>query len=243
MKLMQSVFLGALIALGASGAKAEEAPAAVTERLAALFEDHKVQSLQKAPVDGFYEAIIGSDVFYVSADGNYLMHGNLYDVQNGLVNLTDARRDGLRKEAMASVGEDRMIIFGPSDAEHTITVFTDIDCGYCRKLHGEIEKYNEAGIRVRYLFYPRSGPDTPSFAKATSVWCADDRQQAMTAAKAGEEVEPRECENPVLAHFQLGQEVGVTGTPALVLENGQLVPGYIPAERLKLMLDAAAAGS
>ena len=243
MNRLQHFILGAAVALGAQSVSATDAPAALTERLKTLFPDQEVHSIEETPVAGLYETILGSELFYFSGDGNYLIHGSLFDLQNGVMNLTEERRNGLRKDAIAAVGEDSMIVFGPQDAKHTITVFTDIDCGYCRKLHSEMAQYGEEGIRVRYLSYPRSGPGTASFAKAISVWCADDREAAMTRAKAGDEVEGRECENPVLAHFELGREVGVSGTPALVLDSGQLVPGYVPAKRLKLMLDQAAEGA
>ena len=130
-----------------------------------------------------------------------------------------------------------MIVFSPKEVKHTISVFTDIDCGYCRKLHNEMHKYNELGIKVRYLAYPRSGPGTPSFIKAENVWCADDRQQALTDAKNGKEVKSKACDNPVKQEFLIGTQVGVTGTPAIFLENGQLLPGYFPAERLIKILE------
>lgn len=243
MKRLQNLLLSGVLAAAAPLAWADETADAVRARLAALLPGQEISSLEKAPLDNFYEAVIGGEVLYVSADGNFMLHGSLYDLRQGLVNVTEERRNGLRLEALGGIAEDQMIVFGPEDAAHTITVFTDIDCGYCRKLHSEMAQYNENGIRVRYLAFPRSGPGTESFKKAESVWCADDRQRALTAAKNGDAVEARECENPVLKEYELGREVGVSGTPALVLENGQLVPGYVPAARLRAMLDAAAAGA
>ena len=243
MKRLQNILLaGAMVAAAQTGS-ADEGADVVRGRLAAVFPDQAITSLEKAPLDGFYEAVLGGEVFYVSADGDYLLHGNLYDVRKSPVNLTDERRNALRLVALGDMAEDEMIVFGPKDAAHTVTVFTDIDCGYCRKLHAEIGQYGENGIRVRYLAFPRSGPGSESFTKAESVWCAGDRQQAMTAAKKGDEIEPRKCDNPVQKQYDLGRQVGVTGTPALVLENGQLVPGYVPAARLRAMLDAATAGA
>jgi thiol:disulfide interchange protein DsbC len=131
------------------------------------------------------------------------------------------------------------VIFAPDKPKHTVTVFTDIDCGYCRKLHREIDGYLKAGIRVRYLFFPRAGLGSESFNEAVSVWCAADRQQAMTDAKAGKPIEAKTCENPVIDHMQLGESLQISGTPAIVLESGDLVPGYVPAERLAAMLQAA----
>jgi thiol:disulfide interchange protein DsbC len=119
-------------------------------------------------------------------------------------------------------------------------VFTDIDCGYCRKLHNEMAKYNAEGITVRYMPYPRSGLNTPSYYKAVSVWCSDDRRDALTRAKAGKDVPRATCDNPVQASLELGHQLGVTGTPALVLEDGQLLPGYVPAKKLSQVLDQQA---
>jgi thiol:disulfide interchange protein DsbC len=139
------------------------------------------------------------------------------------------------------VPESEMVIFGADDAKHTITVFTDIDCGYCRKLHREIDDYNKENIRVRYLFYPRAGVGSPSYDKAVSVWCADDRKQAMTDAKSGKTLESKSCDNPVKGHLVLGELMGVNGTPAIVLESGELLPGYVPAKRMAQMLNSQAA--
>ena len=205
MKRLQKILLAGAIVAAAQTGLADEGADVVRGRLAAVFPDQEITSLEKAPLDGFYEAVLGGEVFYVSADGDYLLHGNLYDVRQSPVNLTDERRNALRLVALGDMAEDQMIVFGPQDAPHTITVFTDIDCGYCRKLHNEIDTYGEQGIRVRYLAFPRSGPGSDSFKKAESVWCADDRQQAMTSAKKGDDVEPRTCDNPVLKQYDLGR--------------------------------------
>jgi len=129
-----------------------------------------------------------------------------------------------------------MLIFAPKDYKYTVTVFTDIDCGYCRKLHAEIDQYNAKGIRVRYLMFPRAGVGSPSYQKAVNVWCADDRNQALTRSKAGETLEEKQCKNPVADEYALGQMVGVTGTPAIFLADGELVPGYVPADRMESIL-------
>jgi len=145
--------------------------------------------------------------------------------------------------AIDKLGEDSMIIFSPKNGKvkHTITVFTDIDCGYCRKLHSAIDEYNELGIRVRYLAYPRAGIGSASYDKAVAVWCAKDRKKAMTQAKNNQSVNSGKCANPVAEHFEMGSKIGVRGTPALVLESGQLVPGYVPPQRLAAILEKDAA--
>jgi thiol:disulfide interchange protein DsbC len=131
-----------------------------------------------------------------------------------------------------------MVIFAPAEkTDHTVTVFTDIDCGYCRKLHNEITDYTQNGIKVRYLMFPRAGFNSESYHKAVSVWCAENRQEAMTRAKRGESVTPKKCPNPVQEQAELGQSLGVQGTPSIILENGQMIPGYVPAAQLAQMLD------
>lgn len=216
---------------------ADDIPEELRQSLGALLPGVQTESVRETPMKGLYEIVMGAQVFYMSADGQYLIQGNLVDVATR-TNLTDASRNTARRAAVDGVAEERMVVFSPEEVKHSVTVFTDIDCGYCRKLHSEIEGYNEEGIEIRYLFYPRSGAATPSYGKAVSVWCADDRKQALTDAKSGKEVPAKECDNPVTEHMALGEAMGVTGTPALVLEDGELVPGYIPPDRLAAFLDA-----
>ena len=192
--------------------------------------------IRATPLDNLYEVTFGARVIYLTADGRYLLQGKIIDLETR-TEITEQRLSELKQTAMAKVGEDQMIIFGPDDAKDTVTVFTDIDCGFCRKLHAEMDRYNEEGIRIRYLFYPRAGIGSDSYKKAVSVWCADDRKAAMNKAKAGQDVEARTCENPVEMHYELGQTIRVTGTPALVLDDGEVVPGYVPAHKLRQALD------
>jgi len=218
-----------------AGASADEA--AVKQGLARLLPDVTPDSIEASAVPGLYEVLIGPRLYYMSEDGDYLLHGKLINTKTR-ENLTEAKETKAKKVVIDAVSEDSMIVYGADDAKHTITVFTDIDCGYCRKLHREMEDYTEAGIKVRYLFYPRAGVGSPSYQKAVSVWCADDSAKAMTAAKTGGNVEDKTCENPVQDHMELGELMGVNGTPALVLDSGQVLPGYIPADRLAKYLNA-----
>jgi thiol:disulfide interchange protein DsbC len=219
---------------------------AIRKRLAEVLPGQQVTSIHQTPVPGIYEVLIGTDLLYVSEDGRYMLQGRLIDLEQR-ENLTETsprlaealkRAAKERAAAVEKVGDDNMVVFSPKRYDHTVTVFTDIDCVYCRKLHSEIDSYLDAGIRVRYLFYPRAGAGSPSFNKAVSVWCADDRQKAMTDAKAGRSVDNRKCENPVASHVHLGEELGINGTPAIVLDTGELVPGYVPAKRLSGLLRA-----
>lgn len=199
--------------------------------LAKQMPNAKVTAVNKTPVEGLYEVIMPPQILYVTSDAKYVVSGNIINAESG-ENLSMPQRDKVRAQAVEMLGEDSMIVFAPKQVKHTITVFTDIDCGYCRKLHNEIAEYNKLGIKVRYAAFPRAGIGSPSYKKAVSVWCASDRKAAMTRAKSGDNVEEKDCKNPVLDHYQMGEQLGVTGTPSLVLEGGQVVPGYVPADRL-----------
>lgn len=205
-------------------------------------------SIKESPIAGLYEVLVGSQVFYFYKDGRYVISGDLFDMKKGK-NLTQAARSEAQMaelkvkkpeniEALNKMGEKNMIVYAPTGkVKHTITVFTDIDCGYCRKLHNEMADYNKLGIKVRYLAYPRAGEGSGSYHKAVSVWCANDQRKAMDTAKSGGNLPSKQCDNPVKAHLDLGHQMGVNGTPALVLENGQLYPGYAPADKLIALLD------
>jgi thiol:disulfide interchange protein DsbC len=204
--------------------------------------------LRETPVAGIYEIAHNGEVNYVSADGSHVFSGDLFRVTDDgeFPNLTELRRRELRQQMLAALPEQDMIIFGSARAAHTVTVFTDVDCQWCQRMHSEVSSYNKAGIRVRYLAYPRSGPDTESWYKAVAVWCAKDRQAALTTAKQGGSVPAGQCAAPVERHFALGQQVGITGTPGVVLGSGELVPGYMPPDALLQAIedsDAAAAAA
>jgi len=188
--------------------------------------------LRPTAVPGVYELTRGADIVYVTADGKYAFTGDLVELANNN-NLTEQHRRELRAKAIAAFPEDQMLVFGPADPKYTVTVFTDVDCPYCRKLHSQIASYNRLGIRVRYLLYPRTGPNTESWTKAEQVWCSADRNAALTRAKLGEELKAKPCaNNPVARSFALGQELSLEGTPAIVMANGEMLPGYVPPDVL-----------
>ncbi|MEC9313574.1 MAG: DsbC family protein, partial [Pseudomonadota bacterium] len=195
-----------------------------------------IDGLKKVDNTQFYEGVINGEILYFSADGRYVFQGELVSLESR-TNLTEQRRVSMRKDIIDGLDEKDMIIFEPEKTAHTLTVFTDIDCVYCRKMHSEIEQYQDLGIRIRYMAYPRGGIGSESYDDAVTVWCNEDRRDAMTRAKAGEELEAKTCDNPVKAEFETGQKLGVQGTPALFMENGQMLPGYVPAERLKEILE------
>ncbi len=204
----------------------------------------KVISVSDTPINGVKEVMVdggrGSEILYLSEDGKYIINGTLFDIDNR-VDLTDQKKSMIRKDLLAGMGDSERINFYPENMEYHVTVFTDIDCGYCRKLHAEVQQYNDLGIGISYLFFPRAGLQSGSFDKAVNVWCAADQQQAMTMAKAGEPVEAKTCDNPIAEHYRAGITSGVSGTPALVLDNGMLMPGYLPPAQLKQRLDSLSA--
>jgi thiol:disulfide interchange protein DsbC len=184
------------------------------------------------PVPGIVEVRRGADIVYMTRDGQYVFTGDLYQIANRN-NLTEARRRELRTQLINAVPESQMVIFSPPQPKYTITVFTDVDCGYCRELHRQIADYNRLGVRVRYLFFPRTGPDTDSWHKAEQVWCSQDRKAALTRAKLGEELEAKACAGtPVAQEYALGKALGIEGTPGIYAANGALLGGYLPPAEL-----------
>lgn len=218
---------------------------AVKAAVAARLPGVKVDVVRATPLPGVYELQAGMNFGYVSGDGRYLIEGDLNDLISGK-RLTEDRRREARAALMAGLADNQTIEFFPQDQppKYTVTVFTDVDCGYCRKLHQEMAAYNKAGIGVRYVFFPRSGPNTESFYKAEKVWCAADQRQALTQAKQGGAVEgEKSCPNPVMSHYQLAAQLGLRGTPAIVLPDGELIPGYQPPAALSEILAAHSAAA
>jgi|HubBroStandDraft_4_1064222.scaffolds.fasta_scaffold15323_3 thiol:disulfide interchange protein DsbC len=195
-------------------------------------EGVKPEDIRPTPVPGVFELRRDADILYVSQDGKYVFTGDLYRVA-GRQNLTEVRRSELRRELISAVPESRMVVFSPPNPKYTVTVFTDVDCPYCRTLHSQIDEYNRLGVKVRYLFFPRSGPNTESWFKAEQVWCSSDRKAALTEAKLGKPLDAKICpNNPVQQDYDLGKQVGLEGTPGIVLANGTMIGGYVPPEKL-----------
>lgn len=237
------VALGAVVVLTATAA---DSTAPVTrvevkdgqnllQRLKKLRPNLPVESVTASPIPGIVALNLpDGSVYYGTADGRYLFAGDLFRLDdNDLVNLAEASRTLKRKALMADVEAKDMVTFSPAGARKaSLFVFTDVDCGFCRKLHLEVPELNAMGVEVNYLAYPRAGIGSDSYDKIVSAWCADDRNGAMTALKAGEEIPASTCANPVAAQYELGQSIGISGTPAIVLEDGRLLPGYMPAAEL-----------
>jgi len=231
--------LVALVALCAcSGAvpaqPAQQPPAKADPRaeVASHIPGARAEELRATPIPGIYEYTHGAEIAYVTADGKYAFTGDLVDLGTN-ANITEQHRRELRAKALAAFPENEMLVFGPKDAKYTVTVFTDVDCPYCRKLHSQMAQYNRLGIQVRYLLYPRTGPNTIAWTKAEQVWCSTDRNAALTRAKLGEELKAKPCaDNPVARSYALGQDFALEGTPAIVMANGEMLPGYVPPDVL-----------
>jgi thiol:disulfide interchange protein DsbC len=193
----------------------------------------KVEDLKPSPIPGIYQFMQGADISYLTADGKYFLDGNLYDMESR-ENLTEVLRARARLALINAVPESQMVIFGPKNPLYTITVFTDVDCAYCRKLHSEMAELNRLGVRVRYMFFPRTGPNTESWKKAEVVWCSPDRNEALTRAKTGAPLDMgKTCDaTPIAREYALGQSIGVRGTPAIVTESGDYISGYMPPREL-----------
>lgn len=239
-----------LVALvpSAWGAKHEDASAAAaptlsTEDLAARYGLDPA-TVHDGPVAGLYEVAVGIDVSYVTTDGKLMIKGDVYDLTTR-DNLTEARRADARAALIAQIDPAKEIVFSPQNGvvKHRVTIFTDVDCGYCREFHREIAKVNELGIEVRYVSYPRTGPNTESWAKAEGVWCAADPKMALTQAKRGGEVAAvPDCHSaPIAEEYELGKRVGLTGTPGVYSETGVELGGYLPPDQLLAALEKLAA--
>lgn len=211
----------------------------VEERIRELAPSAQSIAVSETPMKGILQVQVGGDIVYATDDGKYLLQGRVIDLDTR-EDLTETSKAKIRKEILADVDPSQQITFAPKDPAYDLTVFTDVDCGYCRKLHSQIAEYNDQGIAIHYMAFPRAGIGSPSYDKAVSVWCADDQQSALTAAKKGEDPEPKSCDNPVADQYHLGIELGVTGTPALLTADGKLIPGYVPPEALRQRLDQMA---
>lgn len=203
----------------------------LANRIGKVLPGIEVGAVTRSPVDGLFEVALEGDVVYISADGRYVLKGDLLELDSRR-NLSAEHRGQVRLKALKALPPETMIEFAPEDTRHVLYVYTDIDCGYCRKFHQQIVELNRAGIAVRYLAFPRAGVGSESFAKSISVWCAKDRQKALTDAKSGKPVSPAICDNAVERHYDLGQRMGVQGTPTLITDTGEELGGYVPAKQL-----------
>ena len=238
-RLLLSGFMLALLSAGASAEVSSEVKGLIAERLKESIPGLVIDDISESTIPGLYEIRTNSqETIFASEDANYVVVGELFRLdKDRVVNVSEERRAADRVVRLQAIPDGELISYEPAgETKASIYVFTDIDCPYCRKLHAEVPDLNAMGIEVNYLAFPRSGPGTPSFNKAVS-WCAEDPQQALTQAKSGRTIPGKSCSSPVAEHFRLGADLGVTGTPAIILEDGSMIRGYLPKERLARALD------
>lgn len=204
----------------------------VRETVSGMFSGIDADDVFASEIDGWYTIRKGAIIAYISGDGRYLLQGDLIDLVEQ-TNLSEIDRNNARVKMMSAVSDDQLIIFKPAVVKHTVSIFTDIDCTFCRRLHSQINEYMDEGIEVRYFLYPRNGPTSESWVKAEKVWCADNRNEALTLAKLDKSFPTHDCNNSMVgSHYAIGQDVGLRGTPAIVLEDGTLFSGYLPPKQL-----------
>jgi thiol:disulfide interchange protein DsbC len=228
-------------AAAAPAAAAGSPEQAVRQALAEIAPDQAVDYVGPAPFAGFREVLFGGQVAYVSDDGRFFLQAQPFDLQA----RQPATSPGLmefRRSQLAAIPAAERIVFAPAKPVHTVTVFTDVECGYCRRMHQEIAEYNRQGIAVEYVAFPRMGPASQDFADMISVWCAADRKRALTQAKSGAAVAKQQCTSPVAMHYALGQKIGVNGTPAVFAADGTQLGGYMPPVQMRQALDRLAGG-
>jgi thiol:disulfide interchange protein DsbC len=222
--------------VGAANTTTQPDTDAIKKKLSEML-NLEVISMQDSPVPGLYQAMTNRGVLYINRDGTKLLHGNMYDLDNGMKNLTEAAMAGPRVE-MIKAFEPNMLVYKAKNEKHVVTVFTDTSCGYCRKLHREMADYNSLGITVRYLAYPRAGVPSANADEMEAIWCAKEPLVAMTEAKSGKNIQSAKCDNAKIAQqYELGVSFGINGTPAIILDDGTLIPGYQPPKQLLDVLE------
>lgn len=229
------------LGLASSVGVAADADQAIRNSLKAIDPALPIEAIAESPMPGVYQVeLAGGRQLYTSADGQFLLQGYLFQVKNGKpVNLTEAAESKGVVKLLDAIPASEMVVFAPKQPKTHITVFTDTDCGYCQKLHSEVPELNRLGIEVRYLAFPRQGLESEAAKELSNVWCAKDQQDAMNRAKSRQGVADAQCDSPVAKQFALGQMIGVSGTPAIVLANGKIIPGYQPAPQLaKIALES-----
>jgi thiol:disulfide interchange protein DsbC len=236
--------LALLAAIPLWSAAANDGGLSITKaKLAQGLPNVPLESLRPSTsLNGWYELEHGTDVLYVSPDAKFLFVGDLVDLDTQ-TNLTEAWRAQTAVQQLDAIGEQNMIVMGPRSARRTITVFTDVDCPYCARLHQDVPELTANGVKVRYLMFPRAGLESETYRRSIAVWCAADRVKAVGIAKAGGRINMKTCPNPVAQHYRLGLKLGVSGTPTIFLEDGRRVDGYIPSARLLAILNLKPAPS
>ncbi len=234
MNNMLRTFALALTVATATQVSANDNVDELKNALAKRLPQYEVSRIDKTPIEGLYQVILSGQVIYMTKDARYMLDGNLVDLSTRKNYSEDAMSE-IRLSELEQLGEEKMVVYTPDEVKHTITVVTDIDCPYCRRLHSEMDQYLDGGIKVRYVFMPLKGKG--DYDTTVTVWCSKDKNEALDLAKAGTELETKDCDNPIDEHLKVSRSLGVRGTPAIILQDGSMLPGYIPAKKLVNELD------
>ena len=231
MRIVKVILKIALVLSAFNVLAAEQVEERLAKSLQLVFPDIDITRVNSTPIENIYEVMIGVDVVYMTGDGRFILKGDLIDMKERR-NLSEDLRAQLRVDLLKKIPESEYIEFASKDSKDTIYVFTDVDCAYCRKLHRDVPELNDNAITVRYLAYPRAGVGSSTYQQMTNIWCAEDRPQALTEAKNGKPAKASDCKNPVERQHALGRKFGVRGTPAIFLESGRALSGYMPPDEL-----------
>lgn len=229
MNNMLRTFALALTVAAATQVSANEDVDELKNALAKRLPQYEISRIDSTPIEGLYQVILSGQVIYMTKDARYMLDGNLVDLSTKKNYSEDAMSE-IRLSQLEQLGEENMVVYTPETVKHTITVVTDIDCPYCRRLHSEMDQYLDGGIKVRYVFMPLKGKG--DYQTTVTVWCSEDKNEALDLAKAGTELEAKDCDNPIDQHLKVSRSLGVRGTPAIILQDGSMLPGYIPAKKL-----------
>lgn len=229
MNNMLRTFALALTVAAATQVSANEDVDELKNALAKRLPQYEVSRIDSTPIEGLYQVILSGQVIYMTKDARYMLDGNLVDLSTKKNYSEDAMSE-IRLSQLEQLGEENMVVYTPETVKHTITVVTDIDCPYCRRLHSEMDQYLDGGIKVRYVFMPLKGKG--DYQTTVTVWCSEDKNEALDMAKAGTELQAKDCDNPIDQHLKVSRSLGVRGTPAIILQDGSMLPGYIPAKKL-----------
>lgn len=236
--LLRRFFLPLSLLLLAMPVFADDDVATLKAALAKHMPSTPVSKVTESMVPGLYEVTVGTQVVYMDKNARYMVNGDMIDLATR-ENLTDAAKSGIRLTALSQLSEDDMLVYTPEKVDHTVTVISDVDCYYCRRLHSEMDQYMENNVKVRYIFMPLKGQ--ADYEKTVSVWCAKDQNKALDSAKKGEDIEPLTCDNPIAQHLAVARELGIRGTPGIILESGELLPGYVEISELVKKLNKSEA--
>jgi thiol:disulfide interchange protein DsbC len=222
----------ALIACSASSAQVSISPEAVLQKLKTTFVNTPFTEVRATPISGIYEVLMGKDIAYTDATGRYFMFGNVMDMQTQR-NLTQERRSEINKVDVSTLKLGDAIKTVKGDGKRVLYVFSDPECGYCKRLEPTLQQLNN--VTIYTFLFPILGEKSNKSAK--SVWCAADRNKAWGdyMLRSGPLLQA-ECETPIQRNVALGTSLGITGTPTLISGSGRMQPGAIPLEKIEELL-------